>query len=100
MPGPGGLLPGGACSEESSRGGCDIPACTEADPPGAVHAGRYGQQASGTHPTGMHSCFCLLLQYTSICCSAVVPILLPFYYILKDLTVDTFVSRTEIKHKK
>ena len=25
-------------------------------PPGAVHAGRYGQQASGTHPTGMHSC--------------------------------------------
>ena len=25
-------------------------------PPGAVHAGRYGQQAGGTHPTGMHSC--------------------------------------------
>ena len=25
-------------------------------PPGAVHAGRYGQQASGTHPTGLHSC--------------------------------------------
>ena len=25
--------------------------------PGAVHAGRYGQQAGGTHPTGMHSCF-------------------------------------------
>ena len=24
--------------------------------PGALHAGRYGQQASGTHPTGMHSC--------------------------------------------
>ena len=23
--------------------------------PGAVHAGRYGQQAGGTHPTGMHS---------------------------------------------
>ena len=22
----------------------------------AVHAGRYGQQAGGTHPTGMHSC--------------------------------------------
>ena len=104
----GGCLVLGVCSqgvpapEESSRGGggCDIPACTEADPPGAVHAGRYGQQAGGTHPTGMYSCFCLLLQYTSICCSAVVPILLPFYYILKDLTVDTFVSRTEIKHKK
>ena len=25
--------------------------------PGAVHAGRYGQQAGGTHPTGMRSCF-------------------------------------------
>ena len=24
--------------------------------PLAVHAGRYGQQAGGTHPTGMHSC--------------------------------------------
>ena len=23
---------------------------------GAVHAGRYGQQAGGMHPTGMHSC--------------------------------------------
>ena len=27
-------------------------------PPGAVHAGRYGQQAGGTHPIGMQSCFC------------------------------------------
>ena len=26
-------------------------------PTGTVHAGRYGQQAGGTHPTGMHSCF-------------------------------------------
>ena len=26
-------------------------------PLGAVHAGRYGQEAGGTHPTGMHSCF-------------------------------------------
>ena len=25
-------------------------------PRGAVHVGRYGQQAGGTHPTGMHSC--------------------------------------------
>ena len=31
-------------------------------PPGAVHAGRYGQQAGGTHPTGMHSC-CLKLIF-------------------------------------
>ena len=26
-------------------------------PPSAVHAGRYGQQAGSTHPTGMQSCF-------------------------------------------
>ena len=26
-------------------------------PPGAKHAGRYGQRAGGTHPTGMQSCF-------------------------------------------
>ena len=25
-------------------------------PPGAEHAGRYGQCAGGTHPTGMQSC--------------------------------------------
>ena len=26
-------------------------------PPGTEHAGRYGQRAGGTHPTGMQSCF-------------------------------------------
>ena len=31
------------------------PPGTRYTPAGAVHAGRYGQQASGTHPTGMHS---------------------------------------------
>ena len=30
--------------------------------PSAVHAGRYGQQAGGTHPTGMQSCFQIRLQ--------------------------------------
>ena len=25
--------------------------------PGTEHAGRYGQRAGGTHPTGMQSCF-------------------------------------------
>ena len=24
--------------------------------PYTVHAGKYGQQAGGTHPTGMHNC--------------------------------------------
>ena len=27
-----------------------------ADTPSAVHAGRYGQQAGSTHPTGMYTC--------------------------------------------
>ena len=31
-------------------------------PPGAEHAGRYGQRAGGTHPTGMQSCFLLISQ--------------------------------------
>ena len=26
-------------------------------PPGAEHARRYGQQATGAHPTGMQSCY-------------------------------------------
>ena len=33
--------------------------------PSAVHAGRYRQQAGGTHPTGMHSCF-ICFQYVLI----------------------------------
>ena len=31
-------------------------------PPGAVHAGRYGQQAGGKHPTGMHTCMYIILD--------------------------------------
>ena len=34
------------------------------DTPHAVHAGRYGQQAGGMHPTGMQSCYILILP----CC--------------------------------
>ena len=41
-----------------------IPPPRPATPPlAAVHAGRYGQQAGGTHPTGMHSCFVLVHSY-------------------------------------
>ena len=39
-------------------------------PPGVVHAGRYGQQVGGTHPTGMHSCescFYRILPMTIAC---------------------------------
>ena len=32
-------------------------------PTGAVHAGRYGQQAGGTHPTGMHSCVNIMYRH-------------------------------------
>ena len=34
-----------------------------ADTPCAVHAWRYGQQAGGTHPTGMHTCSHLFSDY-------------------------------------
>ena len=37
--------------------GADTPSPRSRHSPlGAVHAGRYGQQAGGTHPTGMHTC--------------------------------------------
>ena len=37
-------------ARQTSPGKADLP-------PRAVHAGRYGQQAGGMHPTGMQSCF-------------------------------------------
>ena len=43
--------------------------------PGAVHAGRYGQQADGTHPTGMHCCLRLRSLFISL--NSVFPVL-PF----------------------
>ena len=36
--------------------------------PRAVHAGRYGQQAGGTHPTGMHSYLTRFLPKTLAPC--------------------------------
>ena len=42
-------------SQEQAPPGAGTP--QEHTPPGAVHAGRYGLQAGGMHPTGMHSCF-------------------------------------------
>ena len=64
------------------RGVCHIaywytpPTHQEQTPPSAVHVGRYGQLAGGTHPTGMHTCFlsiwtsCLHLNF-SICCETI-----------------------------
>ena len=34
-------------------------------PPGAEHAGRYGQHAGGTHPTGMQSCLYMFCRRSS-----------------------------------
>ena len=56
------------CQEFCSKVGegvCPI-ACwdtpgADTPPPGTVHAVRYGQQAGGTHPTGMYTC-CMLLK--------------------------------------
>ena len=41
---------------EQTPQGADTPPPKEQTPPCTVHAGRYGQQAGGTHPTGMHTC--------------------------------------------
>ena len=55
-----------ACVKNSVHRGDGLPQCVLGEklhPPGAdispcaVHAGRYGQQAGGLHPTGMQSCF-------------------------------------------
>ena len=31
--------------------------------PSTVHAGRYGQQVQGTHPTGMHTCIIIITTH-------------------------------------
>ena len=65
------LFTGGVClsacwdmhlhQEQTPPWGADTPQGADThprstEPPGAVHARRYGQQAGGTHPTGMQSC--------------------------------------------
>ena len=52
------------CQSFCSQEGVCLSACWDSrPPPGAdtspctVHAGKYGQQAGGTHPTGMYTCF-------------------------------------------
>ena len=53
-PTPGADTSPGADTPGADTPGADTP--LEETPPGAVHAGRHGQQAGGTHPTGMHTC--------------------------------------------
>ena len=43
-------------------GKADPPPPWQGAPTRAVHAGRYGQQAGGMHPTGMQSCLIMLMQ--------------------------------------
>ena len=43
-----------------------------APPLGAEHAGRYGQRAGGTHPTGMQSCLIMNEKDVDYCVSIVV----------------------------
>ena len=47
--------------EQTHTPGADTPQ-EQTPPPCAVHAGRYGQQAGGTHPTEMHTC-CLKIDF-------------------------------------
>ena len=58
-------------SHSVNRGVC-LSACWDPPrsrhPPRAVHAGRYSQQAGGTHPTGMQSCFLILVKLTINSC--------------------------------
>ena len=44
--------------------GADTPSREEQTPPDTEHAGRYGQRAGGTHPTGMQSCTYVLSTLT------------------------------------
>ena len=55
---PPGADPPGANTPRSRH----LPPPPSRPPLGAVHSGRYEQQAGGTHPTGMHTC----LKYADI----------------------------------
>ena len=55
LPGAETPVPGAGTPRSRHPPGAGTP--QEHTPPGAVHAGRYGLQAGGMHPTGMHSCF-------------------------------------------
>ena len=57
---PGADPPGAATPPEQTPPGADSPPeqtpPQEQTPPTTQHAGRYGQRAGGSHPTGMQSC--------------------------------------------
>ena len=53
--------------QASVTGGFYLSACWDTTPPrpppSAEHAGRYGQRAGGTHPTGMQSCYVFQMDH-------------------------------------
>ena len=59
-PGPGTPHPPGPGTLHQTRYTPHLPGQVH---PRALHAGRYGQQAGSTHPTGMHSCFFLFTDF-------------------------------------
>ena len=54
-----------ACWDTPLPPGADPPEANP-PPPDAVHARRYGQQASGTYPTGMHTCSKFILKTSAL----------------------------------
>ena len=72
----------------------------QAPPPSTVHAGRYGQQAIGTHPTGLHSClkvYFLTFKYVCLGLNATVKaviyclteeLLLLLLFVCRDRLID------------
>ena len=62
-------------------------------PPGAVHARRYGQQAGGTHPTGMHSCYYYFLASLS---RQLVNYLVEFDFIVSFTSIVSFFNQDEL----
>ena len=65
---------------------------TPPQPPGAEHAGRYGQHVGGTHPTGMQSCCLMHLgQFCNILHSVCIEV-------LTQETWQTFVYKSILQH--
>ena len=67
-------------------------------PSGAVQAGRYGQQAGGTHPNGMHSCYFLADEAASHVEVTTVDTSTGDYQIVDETTI-TRVTDPEPKYK-
>ena len=62
------------------------------DPPCAVHAGRYGEQAGGMHPTGMY--FLFWLNFSRSCIKSIAR--MRFYILTKLRTFGYFRMMSKI----